>query len=425
MSPPTLSAGPWVGWVFAWLGTYLVHGTVLLGGAWAASLLVRSPGVRDALWKTALAGALATSTWFVATAPRPASLPEPTITRRFVAPGSLPAHRPLPLPDPRESALPPWAPPAAVALWLAGALAGLARLEHGRRRYWRAAGDRHAVADMEAADTLRRLRAAARVDRTIYLTAAEGLQAPAAVGFAEICLPVAALQALTPAQRESVLAHELGHLARRDPLWKVAVEVASAVFWFQPLLRVARRQMVESAELLCDGFAVRVTGRRRPLVESLGVLAAAFRPRGVAAAGFGDQGSPLLRRAARVLDATRAPAGPLPAAARGVLAAAALVGTLAFSPGVAPPTVERVVALRTVALDRAELTSDRTGVASVAPGGSFRLSEERGGVRRELTVSRGADGRPAYDYRENGAPKPFDARAARWLAQALDDAHGR
>ncbi|MFL5385399.1 MAG: M56 family metallopeptidase [Longimicrobiaceae bacterium] len=423
MTAPTLSAGPWVGWALAWLGTWLVHGTLLLGGAWLASLVVRSPGVRDALWKTALAGALATTTWFVATAREPA--PEPAfVPRRLAAPGA-PA-RTTPFVVRGEAAVPPWAPGAVLAVWLAGALAGLARVEQGRRRYWRAAGARHAVADAEAADALRRLRAAAGVERTIYLTAAEGLEAPAAVGLAEICLPAGTLDALTPAQRESVLAHELGHLVRRDPLWKVAVEVASAVFWFQPLLRVARRQMAECAELLCDGFAVRVTGRRRPLVESLGVLAAAFRPRGVAAAGFGDQGSPLLRRVARVMDASRAPAAPLPAPVRGGLAAAALAGTLAFTPGVAPPPVEaRFLAVRTLSVDRAELDAGRTGVARVGPGGSFRLSEERGGVRRELTVRRGADGRNVYDYRENGAPKPFDARARRWLARALNERPGR
>jgi beta-lactamase regulating signal transducer with metallopeptidase domain len=419
----TSSAGPWAGLAIAWLGTWLVHGTLLLGGAWAAALVVRSPGVRDALWKTALAGAFVTATLFVATRREPA--PEPTFARRIAAPGA-PAPASGQVATRSGVAVPPWAPEAALALWLAGALAGLARVEHGRRRYWRAAGARHAVADAEAADALRRLRAAAGVERTIYLTAAEGLQAPAAVGLAEICLPAGTLAALTPAQRESVLAHELGHLARRDPLWKVAVEVAAAVFWFQPLLRVARRQMAECAELLCDGFAVRVTGRRRPLVESLGVLAAAFRPRGVAAAGFGDQGSPLLRRAARVLDASRAPAAPLPTPVRGALAAAALAGTLAFSPGFAPPPVEaRMLTVRTLTVDRAVLDAGRAGVARVDPGGSFRLSEERGGVLREVTVHPGADGRPAYDYRENGAPKPFDARARRWLAQALNDAHAR
>lgn len=420
MHAPTLFAG----WMFAWLGTYAVHGTLLLGIAWLASRVVRSPGARDTLWKTALAGALVTSTLSVGMN-RPAG-PETVLRRRILPPGAVPATLTPPrLPAQPGPLLPPWVPGAAIAVWLAGAAVGIARLEAGRRRYWRMAGARHAVADAESADALRRLRATAGVERTIYLTTAEGLEAPAAVGFAEICLPAAALGALTPAQRESVLAHELGHIVRRDPLWKVAVEAAAAIFWFQPLLRVARREMVECAELLCDGFAVRVTGRRRPLVESLGVLAAAFHPHGVAAAGFGDAGSPLLRRAARVMDATRAPAGPLPAAARGVLAAVALAGTLAFSPAVEPPPLMRVMTVRTVTLDRTQLNADRNGVAGVDPGGSFRFSEESDGVRREVTVRRGADGKPAYDYRENGIARPFDAAAQAWLRQAMDEARER
>jgi beta-lactamase regulating signal transducer with metallopeptidase domain len=332
------------------------------------------------------------------------------------------ADRPAVVASPRAGngpAVPPWAPEIVLAIWAAGAVVSLARLERGRRRYWRAAGARHAVADRELADVLRRLREAAGVERTIYLTAADGLTAPAAVGLAEICLPTAALEALTPVQRESVIAHELGHLVRRDPLWKVAVEMTAAVLWFQPLLRVARRQMAECAELLCDGFSVRVTGRRRPLVESLGVLAAVFRPRGVAAAGFGDGGSPLLRRAARVMDASRAPAGPLPAAVRAALAVLALAGMVAFSPGIAPPAREPSLALRRVRLEGAELNDARTGVARVQPGGFLRLSEDRPGMRREVVARRGTDGRPVYEYRENGVARPFDASARRWLADAL------
>jgi hypothetical protein len=277
------------------------------------------------------------------------------------------------------------------------------------------------VADAEAAATLRRLREAAGVERTIYLTAAEGLHAPAAIGLAEICLPAASLAALTPAQRESVMAHELGHLARRDPLWRVAAELIATVFFFQPLHRVARRELAECAELLCDGFAVRVTGRRRPLVESLGVLAATMRPFGVAAAGFGGSGSPLLRRAARVMDRSRAPARPLPAAARVALGAALLGATLGFVPGMEPPPSSAAprMALRTLKLQGAELDAARTGVARVEPGGFVQLTDDHGGVRRELSVRRGPDGRPRYEYRENGAPRPYDAAARRWVARTL------
>lgn len=412
----TLALGAWVGWVMAWLATWLLHGTVLLGAAWLASRAVRSPGARDALWKTALAASLATATWFVATTPGMA--PPMEVVRRVMIDASAP-HPALPDAPAPGPVVPPWAPEIALAVWLAGALVGLARMEMGRRAYWRAIGARHAIADAGAEEALRRLRAAARVRRTLRLTAAEGLEAPAAIGSAEICLPAAALAALTPAQRDSVIAHELGHLARRDPLWKVGMEIAAAVLWFQPLLRVARREMAECAELLCDGFAVRVTGRRRPLVEALGILAAALRPRGVAAAGFGDGGSPLVRRAARVLDASRGPARPLPLAVRGALAAAALAGTLAFSPGVPPPPMGARPALRRIELQGVVLTADRTGVASVAPGGRLRLSEDRPGRRRELTVTRGADGNPAYDYRENGVLRPVDPSVHAWLAASL------
>ena len=57
-------------------------------------------------------------------------------------------------------------------------------------------------------------------------------------------------------------------------------------------------------------------------------------------------------------------------------------------------------------------------------GGVLRAAD-RGGVRRELTVRPGPDGTPAYDYRENGVPKPFDAAAQRWLTQSLNDARAR
>ena len=45
--------------VFAWLLTYAVHSTLLLGLAWALTRrLVQSHGARDLIWKTALLGGL-------------------------------------------------------------------------------------------------------------------------------------------------------------------------------------------------------------------------------------------------------------------------------------------------------------------------------------------------------------------------------
>jgi hypothetical protein len=47
----------------AWLLTYVIHSTLLLGAAWlASSRLIRSNVLRDLLWKAALVGGLITAT---------------------------------------------------------------------------------------------------------------------------------------------------------------------------------------------------------------------------------------------------------------------------------------------------------------------------------------------------------------------------
>ena len=48
----------------AWLLTYLLHSTILLGGAWllSATRAVRSPVVQDTVWKVCLVGGLLTAT---------------------------------------------------------------------------------------------------------------------------------------------------------------------------------------------------------------------------------------------------------------------------------------------------------------------------------------------------------------------------
>ncbi|HEU4456000.1 MAG TPA: hypothetical protein VFR81_23240, partial [Longimicrobium sp.] len=53
----------------AWLLTYLVHSTLLIGAAWAVSRRVRRMAVHDLLWKVALVGGVATATLQLALRP--------------------------------------------------------------------------------------------------------------------------------------------------------------------------------------------------------------------------------------------------------------------------------------------------------------------------------------------------------------------
>jgi hypothetical protein len=68
---------------------------------------------------------------------------------------------------------------------------------------------------------------------------------------------------LTPSEQHALLAHELAHLVRRDPLW---LWIGTALCWclpFQPLNFLAVRRWRQPAEELCDDWAI--AGGVKPL----------------------------------------------------------------------------------------------------------------------------------------------------------------
>ncbi|PYI87084.1 MAG: hypothetical protein DME26_07255 [Verrucomicrobia bacterium] len=54
-----------------------------------------------------------------------------------------------------------------------------------------------------------------------------------------------------------VLAHELAHLRRRDPLWAWVRRMVNGVLFFHPLVWVAHEQAILAEEIVCDEIAVR------------------------------------------------------------------------------------------------------------------------------------------------------------------------
>jgi len=120
-----------------------------------------------------------------------------------------------------------------------------------------------------------RLRRAAGLRRPVRLTQADDLQGPITFGLLrpEVALPVRALDGLRPSHERAMLAHELAHVVRRDALWFAALAGLERVLCFQPLLRVARRRLVEVAEERADDQAVRWTGDRVGLAGCLAEIA--------------------------------------------------------------------------------------------------------------------------------------------------------
>ena len=342
----------------AWLLTYLIHSTVLLTFAWALTRARSwSPASADLLWKTALIGGMLTSTAQLRLELRPAGTVSlvPAVTASVSRP---PAHEPRAaaatatdpeaivsqapapaVPSPADAPSPATSPSLSMQtvvalIWAIGALA--LALGYAARRLILVGriGDRRAVSDGRLLAELEQLSREAKLGRRPRLTVTARISSPIALGVREICLPESALEELDLEEQRVMLAHELAHLARRDPLWLAFASVVERVLWIQPLNRVARRRIATSAEYLCDEWAVRRTGSGVALARCLAQVAEWIQtsPLGVPVAGMAEERSLLVSRVEKLLAGARQDSR-----SRGVLAAgsfAVVLATIALVPGV-------------------------------------------------------------------------------------------
>ena len=92
------------------------------------------------------------------------------------------------------------------------------------------------------------------IPATVSIRMSPGLLEPGIVGVFRpvLLLPEGIVERLTPSELETVLAHELCHVRRRDNLFASIHMIAEAVFWFHPMIWWAGARMVEEREGACD-----------------------------------------------------------------------------------------------------------------------------------------------------------------------------
>jgi len=338
--------------LFAWLLTYLIHSSVLLGLVWLVTRRGRlEPAVSELLWKVALLAGLVTGT--IQSRLQLATPAAVTLPAAALPPTPTEAEPAAPMSDhattsttsrtsttSTTSTALPSLPLVTVLLWGLFALASSLYYIARRLILVGRLADRRAVSDGPLAATLADLKRTTGYRRPVRLTMARTISSPVALGLSEICVPELALSELGAEQQRSMLAHELAHLARRDSLWLAGASLMERVFFFQPLNRLARRELETTAEYLSDEWAMRKTGSAVSLAKCLATVAEWIQasPLGVPVAGLAERRSLLVSRIARLLDG-RLPQSP--ASRRGWALAAALgvVVTIAAAPRVSssPP----------------------------------------------------------------------------------------
>jgi hypothetical protein len=219
--------------VLAWLLTYAIHSTVLLGLAW---LLVRarklSPAASDLVWKTAMLGGILTATVQLRLDVQPkgtVSLRKPAAVSNYAAPAprvDRASPEPVGLPEfqiPSSNAAAPASTetpsnpiaPATIAVSAWAFIALVLGLSYAARRLILVGriGDRRGVQDGRVLDALGELSRGAGLRSVPRLTTTVRISSPIALGVREICVPETALTDLDLEQQRSMLAHELAHLA--------------------------------------------------------------------------------------------------------------------------------------------------------------------------------------------------------------------
>jgi beta-lactamase regulating signal transducer with metallopeptidase domain len=169
-------------------------------------------------------------------------------------PDPAPSSGPAPLaparaPAPTRSSL--W--PIVAAIWLVGALLSASRLLRGVVRVRRLTRTARPLLDPVLLVRAHGIAAHMGIGRAVRYLEGDEYEMPLTFG---IVRPTLLLPASAPrwsaARQDAVLRHELAHIRRRDSLAQLIAELGCALYWFNPLMWWAAREMCVEREHACD-----------------------------------------------------------------------------------------------------------------------------------------------------------------------------
>lgn len=146
----------------------------------------------------------------------------------------------------------------ALILWLCGAVLVSIPVAMGYRRIGRIARRAMPLEDEQWRSLLAEECSRLRLRQTPVLMICAGAATPFTFGVLRprILLP-ADCQQWNAVRRRAVLLHELAHIQRHDLVWQLFANVATSLWWFQPLCWWNRSNLRRESERACDAMVVR------------------------------------------------------------------------------------------------------------------------------------------------------------------------
>ena len=277
-----------------WLGTYLLHSTVLCGSVLMFRRTLRRLDGAEHLWRAAMLLPLVSATiaqlwglglWEIVIAGGQSVAGSSVASNAAAAGASWPAFD--------------IARAVAIACFTIGALL-TCRDWVAHVLFVRSLGVR-TPADLVVIDQVRDLlRPSAH--QPIVLTSAPGATSPMVIGRREICLPIRAARDLTHAQLRALVAHEVAHVIRSDGFWFAAMAYLESALFVQPLNRLGRRELRHLAELSCDEWAARRVSDPMAVAHCLVEVAGWSRRSATATLPAATSGEGLTERVQRLIE---------------------------------------------------------------------------------------------------------------------------
>jgi uncharacterized protein (TIGR03435 family) len=264
------------------LADHLWQSTAFAALAWLLTRLLRSnrAAIRHGVW-------VAASVKFLVPFAALARIGSYLFARSAVASGAQPAlgafvdviSQPFSQPPARVAAALTASPGTTMAIvplvllacWVAGSLWRLIAFLVQWREVKKAVREADTILDGPEVAALRRATCEARVSTPITLVASDSSFEPGVFGITKPILlwPRLLSDHLADSQVDSILAHEVSHVRRRDNLYAAIHIAVEIVFWFHPLVWWLGGRLVDERERACDEDVIALGHAREAYAESL------------------------------------------------------------------------------------------------------------------------------------------------------------
>ena len=284
MTPESLSP-IWADWVRA-LCNHLWQSTLFLGIVALLALVLRKnqARIRYWLWMTASAKFLIPFSLLVSLGshlpwPSHAVAPKTTayvaveeMSQPFLQVTALNTPIAIPVAQPTASHVPTRIlPPMLTAIWLSGFITMMSFWCVQWRRISRLVRSARPLIEGREVDLLRKAERVARLPRSVPLLPSGNSMEPGVFGIIRPVLlwPEGIARHMDDAHLESVLAHEVCHVQRRDNLTSAIHMLVEAIFWFHPVVWWMERQLVKERERACDEAVLQFGNEAEVYAESI------------------------------------------------------------------------------------------------------------------------------------------------------------